>query len=110
MRFLKSNILSYVFFALAVVAIAIYFLGFIPETVMLAAIGILGFSGVASVRTFIDSYGWKTKFIAAVGGLGILVQLFMPETVTPEFMARWLEFWGIISGVTITQAVVKSQK
>ncbi len=107
MMFKKSEILSYVFFILGVVALGVYFAGIIPESTMLIVLGLLGFSGVATLRGFIDSSGYKTYIIIVFAVLGIVLEQF--GVLTPDWLAKWLAFWGVLSGASMTHAVKKAQ-
>lgn len=107
---LKGKAMSYVLFGLAVIMVALNFLGFLSEPIMLTLVGLFGFSGVSALRAFINSQGWKTYFSAAMGVLGIVGQVLLPGAITPEVLMKWLSFWGMIAGVTTAQGVAKAQK
>ena len=104
----KSAIVSYVMFgvAIAVVAANVLF-GIIDQAVMLIVIGLLGFSGVAALRTFIDSTGYKTYVMLGLGVLAFALSQF--GIITPEALKAWLSVWGLLTGGTVTHAIQKAQ-
>ena len=102
----NQEVLSYVFFFLGIVVLGVYFAGIIPENTMLIVLGILGFAGVGALRDFVDSHGWKTWFSALMGIIGVLLNVF--GVVPPDFLAKWLTFWGLLAGVGLTHAVKKA--
>lgn len=105
---MNSKILSYLFLFLSVIVVALYILGVLPETVMLAVVGVLVPGGVASLRAFIQSPGVKTYAVSILILLGTAGYLFWPSLVTQEVFTNWLLFWGLISGVTLTNGIAKA--
>ena len=104
---MKSKFLSYLFFGLAVVAVALFVLGIIPESIMIMVIGLFGFAGFAALRAFIDSSGYKTYIIATLGIIGVVAQAL--GLITSEQLSLWLTLWGTIAGITLTQAQSKAK-
>lgn len=101
----NKAVLSIAFFVLAIAAVGVYILGIIPESVMLVVIGVLGFSGVGALRSFIDVQGWKTWGSVALGVVGLVLYGF--NVFTPDMLAKWMTFWGIAAFSGIAHAIKK---
>lgn len=103
----KKAILSIVFFVLGVVAVGLFVFGIFPESTMLVILGLLGFSGVGALRSFVDSHGWKTWFSALMGIIGSILEAF--GVITPDQLALWLTTWGLIAGSGLVHAIAKAK-
>jgi len=104
----KKGLVSYVFFVLAVLSLVAYTLNWIDETIMMTLLGLFGFNGVAALRAYIESKGWKTYSVAIAGVLGSLGVAF--GVLSPDAAAVWFGFFGVISGATLTHAVQKANQ
>ena len=102
----KSELLSYVFFFLALVAVGVFVAGLIPESTMLVILGVFGFAGIGTLRDFVNSHGWKTWFSALMGIVGVLLQVF--GVFTPDALAKWLTIWGLLASGGLVHAVKKA--
>ncbi len=102
-----NPIVPYLFFGLGVLCVALYTVEVFNEFLLTALLGIFGFAGVAGLRQWIESQGWKTYFTTAMGVLGSLASFFAPEIITPDRLAVWLGTWGIIAGMALTHAKQK---
>ena len=69
--------------------------------------GLLGFGGVAGMRAFIDSQGWKTHFVAVVGCAGVLALAF--GFVDVAQLSEWLAGWGIVAAAATNHAIQKAR-
>lgn len=101
-QFLTATILTFV---LAAAAVAVKTMGIIDEPFLTVLIGLLGFTGLAELRYFLNIQGWKTYAVAVFGGLGIVGLL--TGIATPEQVGYWFSFWGIIGGGTLAHGVFK---
>ena len=108
--FKKYPFLVYVAFALAVVVAGAYFFGFISQGTAEVIISILGFGGLAGVRSWLDAKGWKTYFAAAMGFIGVVLRFLFPEMFTPTELAQWLAFWGIVGAGSLAHGIAKSAR
>jgi len=106
----KSPVFSYVFFAIAVVIAGAAFAGIIPTNVAEVLVGLFGFSGLAGLRAYIDSQGWKTYFSVVMGIVGIVIRFVFPDVFTPEELAQWLTFWGIAGAGALVHGVEKTKR
>lgn len=103
---MNQNLVT-LFFVAGVAIFAAQTLGYISTEVATAIIGLLGFGGIAGLRAFIDSQGWKTYAVAAIGCAGILALSF--GVISIEQLTAWLAGWGIISGAAINHAIQKTK-
>ncbi len=99
-------VFPYLGFIGAVIVAVLFAFGIIPQNVAEVLIGLLGFSGFAGLRAYINSQGWKTYFIAAVGALSSVAYAlgFMPQDV----FVNILTIFGLLGGATLTHAVKKA--
>ena len=104
--FKKSELWSYASFFLALVAVGVFVAGLIPESTMLVILGVFGFAGIAALRQFVDSHGWKTWFSALMGFICVLLQIF--GVFTPDALAKWLTIWGLLASGGLVHAVKKA--
>ncbi len=104
--FKKSEVLSYVFFFLALVSVAIFVAGLIPESTMLVILGVFGFAGIGALRDFVNSHGWKTWFSVVMGFVGVLLQVF--GIFDADALAKWLTIWGLLASGGLVHAVKKA--
>lgn len=93
-------------FIAAVVALALGIMDIVSYELALSLIGVLGFGGLAGLRTFIDSSGSKTFIVAALGVMGVAGFAF--GVITPDQLQIWLAAFGILSGATLTHAALKA--
>lgn len=107
---LATPALAYGMFALATIAVGVHILGFIPEQVMLALLGLFGFSGIAAWRAFIQSPGLKTYLGSALGIIGIIANGAFPDIVTPDILIKWLTAIGTLTTVSAVHGTQKAQK
>ena len=103
----RKELLSYVFFVLALAAVGVFVAGLIPESTMLVILGLFGFAGIGSLRSFVNSHGWHTWFSVIMGIVGVLLQTF--GVFTPDALAKWLTIWGLLAGGGLVNAVKKAQ-
>lgn len=101
-----KEVLPYLLFIGAVVVVMLYVAGFIDESTMLLGIGLLGFPGLAALRTWIESSGYKTYIVAALGVIGVVAYSF--GFISPAQLATWLTIWGLIGGATTAHAAIKA--
>ena len=104
MNFIKQY-LPYVSFGAAVIILAVFVLGYIDNATMLIGLSIFGFTGVGSLRSWVDAQGWKTYFFLAIGVVGLIAYVF--KWIDQQMFQYWLSAWGLISGATIADAVNK---
>ena len=105
----NSKLLSYVFFGLAILAVIANFTGFIGEGTLVSLLGFFGFSGIAALRKYIDSQGFKTYLVAGLAILATVAQALIPGTIDPEFMLKFLGFLGVVAGSTTVASVTKAK-
>jgi hypothetical protein len=94
-------------FILGAVVVAIHALGYIDESILMVIVGLLGFGGLAELRLYMETQGFKTYAVIVIGALGIAGLL--TGYATPAQVGYWYSFWGIISGGTLAHAVAKSK-
>lgn len=99
-------IFPYVAFLGAVVAAILAALGIIPQQVAEVIIGLLGFSGFAGLRTYINSQGWKTYFFAALGALASVA--YALGFIDEQSFINIFVIFGMLSGASLTHAVKKA--
>ena len=95
------------FFVTGVCVFAAQILGYLSPQIATALYGLLGFGGVAGMRAFIDSQGWKTHFVAVVGCAGVLALAF--GFVDVAQLSEWLAGWGIVAAAAINHAIQKAR-
>ncbi|NOY60292.1 MAG: hypothetical protein GXO75_15390 [Calditrichaeota bacterium] len=100
---------TYIMFVLAVAVVFGWVTGYLSEEITVTLIGLLGFAGLAGLRQFIDSSGYKTYILAFLGVVGVLLQVFF-DWFTPDMLGKWLMIWGLLGGATLTHAVAKEKK
>jgi len=92
-------------FVLAAAAVALKSLGVFDETLLTVIVGLLGFGGLAELRYYLGTRGWKTYAVVIFGAAGIAGLL--TGIATPEQVGYWFGFWGIIGGGTLAHGVAK---
>lgn len=97
--------LSYVLFGAAMVSFGLWAAGVIDETLMLTILPMLGFSGVAALRSFVDAEGWKTYVTSASSALGGL--LYLAGFFDQAGLLNWLAAWGVFTAASFAHAVQK---
>ena len=95
-------------FAIAAFIIGASFVGVIDDFVAQVLVGLLGFASFAEVRTWIDSQGYKTYVVAALGIIGIIVGSLYG--LDPVAINEWMIFWGVIAAGTLTHGLYKAKK
>jgi len=103
----NSKSLTFIFFGLAVITIAVFILGYIPETTAIPILGLLGFSGFAAVRDWLNSQGWKTYAVVGIAVIGVIP--YAIGWVTVEQLQLWFEVWGVLGVGTLAHGTVKAQ-
>ena len=102
----NNPIFSYIGLGVACAAVV---LGVImPEWAVVAwtVAGVLGYGSVASIRTFIDSKGWKTYAIFFVILVSAGLEIF--AVITPELFQALIVAFAPITGITLQQSLAKS--
>ena len=103
----KKEILSYLFFTLGIVAVGFFTAGIIPIGTLTILLGLFGFSGVAALRSYIVSHGWKTWGSVFLGFVGII--LAAVGVFTPIMLGQWLAVWGLTASIGVVHAIRKAQ-
>ena len=103
----KGKELSYVTFALGMIVAVGGALGYIPDTVMITLLSVFGFSGLAGLRAFLDSTGWKTYAVAIVGIAATVLNSL--GYVTADQMYLIIGILVPAGGGTLMQGISKSQ-
>lgn len=102
---LNSKILTIIASVLCVAVIIAFVLGYVGESIMLTILGFAGFSGVAALRDWIDSQGWKTYLMAGMGILGTIAMTL--GWITPDVFIALLTLFGMGAAGTTIAAVKK---
>lgn len=91
------------------IAVAAMVLGVIePDWANIAwtVAAVFGFGSVASLRTMIDSKGWKTYAIAVFMIVASLLQV--AKVITPETFQALVVVFAPLTGLTVQQSLAKS--
>ncbi len=107
-KLFKKPEVVYGMFILSVAVALVHFLGYLPEGVANTLIGLFGFGGLAGLRSWVGSKGWKTYFSAAMAIVGIAIRYLFPEVFTPAELAQWLAFWGVVGTASLAHGVQKA--
>lgn len=104
----KSLIYTYIGAFIALVAILAGVFGWVDPQVVWGVAGIFGFGSVASLRTYIDSQGWKTYVVAGIPiVLGILLLL---KVIDLDTYKALVEAFTPLTGMTVAHGVQKAQQ
>jgi len=106
MSFLKTKMAS---IALFILALVLFFAGTFQLSnpdISYALSGLLGFSGIAAFRLYIESHGWKTYVVAVGGIISILLVKFgiLPAGQFNNIMAFFLS----LAGMTLAEGYSKT--
>lgn len=108
MNFSKSFYMTILLFVLSVIVLFMgNVIGIIDESVANAISALFGFGGVASLRSFIKSKGWKTYFLSA--SVIVLSILTITNIIPKEFFDKSILFILSLSGIALTQAAKKQE-
>jgi len=103
---LNSKILTYLFTGLLVLVIIASLLGYVPESILLAAIGFLGFADVIAFRDWINSQGIKTYVVGFLGIAGTIA--LVAGWITPQVFIAILTIFTGSAAVTLGVGLKKA--
>lgn len=101
----KNPLLSYVLFAIAVIFYLIGALGYLSMDLVIGLMSIFGFSGLAALRAYIVSKGWKTYTIVVIVVIGAVLKI--AGVIGEEMFYSILTAGLPLAGITIQQAEKK---
>jgi len=103
-----TKILSYIGFAIAFFAVLSGVFGWIDPAIVWSVAGVFGFTGVASLRSFLNVQGWKVAFVAIVGIVaGVLSWAGLIEL---SHLQQLYSFLITLTGAALTHTAVKIKK
>ena len=98
---------AYVGFAVGIVAMMAGVFGWFDPAIAWGLAGIFGFGGVAALRQYLESKGWKTYALVAINVvLSVLLAL---NVITPDVYAQLIAVFGGLTAVTVVQGVSKAK-
>ncbi|MCB0261359.1 MAG: hypothetical protein KDE62_16770 [Calditrichaeota bacterium] len=95
----QSQFLTYLFFILAAVVGALDVVNVISPEVSNVLLALLGFSGYASLREFMEANRITTYGIVIFGAAGLLG--LANGIITPQQLGEWFLIWGFVGGSTL---------
>jgi len=109
MDFLNNKqYLTYVGLIFAFFAIVAQALGWLDPVLAWGIAGLFGFGSIVTLRTYIESSGWKTYVAAGVPTiLGVMLLLGLIDLNTYKLLVA---AFAPLTGVTITQAISKEKQ
>jgi len=104
---LQSPLLTYLGFTIALLAMLCGIFEWFDPNIAWGLAGIFGFGGIAALRAFISSQGWKTY---ATGVFYIIPSiLLMFNVINSVQFAALVALGASLTGASLAQGVVKAQ-
>lgn len=85
------------------VVILVFVLGYIDSAAMTTLLLLAGFNGLAGVRDRINASGWKTRWLAAIGAIGV-VAFYIGGQSGLVNVENLTEVLSVLAGITFTAA------
>ena len=108
MGFLNSKTWAYISFALAIVAYSLGFFEIIAMTTATAIMVAFGFTGLAALRLYIKSKGWKSYGVIIFFGIPAVLSAF--NIIPAEWFEKIFALGMSLLGLSLTAANKKVQE